>query len=81
MSTQRNAEKGVPTRASPNTDSASRLMHFFRLDSEPASVRRVGSLEPPARLAEPFSLAKSKTGFGHHAVDENLCAPNGVTQT
>ena len=48
-----------------------------------ASSRQRGwaYLKAPTRLAEPSSLAKSKTGLGCHAVDENFCSPNGVPQT
>ncbi len=43
--------------------------------------RRSRLPKSPACLTEPSSLAKSKTGLGCHAVDENLCSPNGITQT
>ena len=44
-------------------------------------MRRSGLPKTPPRLAEPSSLAESKTGRGCHPVDENICSPNGVTQT
>lgn len=33
------------------------------------------------RLAECFSFAKSKAGLGSYAINQNLCVPDGVTQT
>jgi hypothetical protein len=34
----------------------------------------------PACLAVPSSFAKSKSGLGCDAIDQNLCSPNGVAQ-
>src|SRR5271166_2115545 len=45
-----------------------------------ASVASSGLLKAPACLAEALSLPKPKAGLWCHAVDENLCSPNGVTQ-
>ncbi len=64
-----------------DTSTASLAETIVRSHPEGRQSRRTGLPKAPARLAERFSFAKSKTGLGSHVVDENICPPNGVTQT
>ena len=47
----------------------------------PPTPPRPRSARPLHVPGAPFDSAKSKTGLECHAVDENLCSPNGVPQT
>ena len=74
--------RGTGCRAGPGPTRHGRPTHLSRIAQMAASPpRERGLCKAPARLAEPSSLAKSKSCLGRHAVDENLCSPNGVTES